>query len=139
MKPRKPIKQKSSKQLIIDKTLDVIREILKIERGNRDEFTGLPGRKLGLFHIMLQSSHPRLKFCRQNMILTEWMPYHYWYHHDNKKTKRIVIPLIIKLRGVNYEQDLLIQEAMQPKQSIHWLRVYLMAVRQELKELRRNR
>lgn len=132
------IPRKSDRKKLDEKIKDLLRQILIIERGDRDELTGRPGNGLGLFHILLEGTHPRLKFYKRNLLLVNWFPYHYLWHHDYKRAKGEVEPKIIALRGKDYEQDLLIAERVQPRLTMFYLRNLHQAVRQELKELRKE-
>ncbi len=101
--------------MLIDKCKALLRKILKSERGERDEFNGRPSDgSLGLFHIMPEGRYPRISLHPQNLILANWHPYHYIWHHDPHR-KDEVESKIKKLRGDNYKEELLKINAIAPK------------------------
>ena len=104
-------------------------QLLK-ERGDRCELSGKPANGLGRFHILAVGSHPRLEFHSENVLLVNWLPLHFWWHHDIIKAKRIVEPLIIELKGKDYREKLLMIEVIQPRLTTTYLRTLLMAYKE---------
>lgn len=131
----KKIKNKSDRGKLIDKTLTLIREILIIERGPYDELNSKPAKGLGLFHILGKGSHPRLTIYKPNLILVNWMPLHFWHHHDPEKDKKFVEPLLIKRLGEHYRDELLAAEACQPILNMVEIQMQLEVRKLELKDL----
>ena len=124
------------RKVLINKTKDLIREIWIIERGNKCELTGRPGNRLGLFHILTVGAHPRLELYGPNILLANWFPYHHMWHHDFEKAKLVIEPIIIKMLGKNYREDLLMAEAIQPKLSIVEIGAQYDARKKQLEVLR---
>ena len=109
-------------------------EILRLRRGNRCEICGLPG-NVGRFHILEVSTHPRLEFVDDNVLLAHWLnncqAHYLWHHfgpHDNRNIR--TLNRIIALRGENWNEKLLERERYVGKMS----GVYLLALHESLKK-----
>ena len=130
---RARIKKVSGRQAIINACLDLIREQLKSERGNKCEICGRTPNNLGLFHILPRSRYPRLMLNTFNLLLTDWFPCHQKWHHDYFKAPEIE-KRIIELRGADYKDRLLVIDKISPKLTITYLKSYLKSL-QKLKEV----
>ena len=138
MKRRKPIPKKSGRQRLIERTEDLTREILKIERGNKSEISGRSDVRLGLFHILPKGLYPRIRFHKENLLLCEWLPYHYWWHHYSEKdhVNWYTVQKIKELCGANYRDRLLTLNMSAHPLSDVYIGMMYEARRQELKELK---
>ena len=100
------LKPRSSRVTQNQRIQTTIREILKIERGDKCEICGTKSPKsLGVFHIMPVSTHPRLRFSFENILLAGWMDCagkcHFTWHKNYFKAQEIN-KKIQKLRGDDY-------------------------------------
>ena len=110
-------------------------QILKLKRGERDELTGKPANGLGRFHILEVSTNPRLEFCDENVLLVNWLPHHFNYHHYGPASKRneFTMKRIVELRGHDWREKLLARE----KWAGRCDKLYLFALRESMRnELR---
>jgi len=118
-----------------DKCEALLREILKIERGDRCQICGRTADNIGLFHILPKGSHSKLRLYKANLLLACWLPCHSTWHHEYKKAKHIE-KRIKEICGENYEEELLKLEAMVPKQGLVYLSMIHAGLKQELEDLR---
>ena len=132
----KPLKSKSAKGKLVAEIDHLFLRILKKERGEKDEIDGRPANGLGMFHILPKGRYPRLRWARQNVLLVNWFPYHFSYHHDNPghPVYDFVVRRICELRGKDWRKGLLMLEKQMPRQTMSWLRMFRTALRRELKE-----
>ncbi len=104
MKFRK-VKNRSDRKKLRDDIGALQLILLKLQRGDKDEITGTPAKGLGRFHILRVASHPRLEFEPLNILLVNWMPTHFNWHHagpnDPKNLK--TLERIKEIRGIDYE------------------------------------
>ena len=140
------IRRRSDKMKIINEIEAHIRTILKVERGALCELCGqeeqfLPYR-LSLFHIMPKSTHKRIRFNKENLLLACWAPYyaanfcHNIYHHNlGSKRGQEILAKIKEIRGEHYETILSTKERLSPRLDITTLRIMLEAYRSAAKEL----
>jgi len=143
---RSPLNRKSPKQRFIDACLDVIRKLKHIETGSRCEICGkkqefLPF-PLQLFHILRRQKYPRIILLRQNILLTCGTPYmnnptfcHDAWHkcsHDEYEYQK-VLEGIIRARGENYKDALLLADKTHEKITMGYLQLQLFALKEELK------
>lgn len=127
MKPKKlSYYKKSERKKLRDEIGKLHFDYLVRKRGNRCEISKRPPNGLGRFHILSVGAHPKLEFVDENVLLVNWLPYHYWWHHDIEKARKFVEPVVIKLRGVDYRERLLAIEKIQSKHSIFYLRTLKM-------------
>ena len=134
-----PIRKKSDRQNIKDKCFALLREILKIERGNKCEVCGRKANNLGLFHIISQAQAPCLIFHRQNLLIMCWQSCHFYWHHNQRSVQgQRVLRKIIELRGKNWERDLKSLAAIQPKMSAFQMGMYYEALKSELEFVKKN-
>lgn len=129
----KPMNNSSIRQDWIDKTLDYIRNIKRIETGHKCQICGrhqdnlpLP---LSIFHILDRAQYPRIITYRPNLLLACWskqyyMPYcHTVYHnadHDSAIYKDTVkkIEIVLGKPLSEYKDELKIADKIQPKMSL---------------------
>ena len=133
IKRRKPISKSSLRHKLIEEALYYIREIKKIENGNRCDICGrhqdqLPF-PLSSFHILRRSAHPRLVLYRPNILIACWtkntyLPYchNIWHHFDKRENRYIEVIKRIEIKiGLDlpiYEERLKIAEVTLPKLSL---------------------
>jgi len=136
---------KSERKKIIDKTKELIREILKIERGNRCEFCGRTQAQLrfglSLFHILPVSSHPRLELTKENLMLACFAPFYYgkmchnlWENRDPIVRPRMELK-IKELYGEDYEEKLLFTERSNPPLNTFRANEFFLYYKQALEQL----
>ena len=127
-------KNKLSARGKIYKELDArMFKILKKERGAVCEIHNKACPKLGQMHILSKGAHPRLRYCKENIILAGWFCSHFYTHH-NPDDKRSVYTKqrIIEIMGEDYIEQLLKLEVIQPKQTMTFLNILLIVFRQEV-------
>lgn len=132
---RTPLKKQSARKKLRDIIGKLHLEILKKERGNyyTCELCG-KHTTLGRFHILPVGVYPRLEFHSENILLAGWMCCHQHWHHDYNKGKAIE-KNIMRLRGENYREKLLILNRSQPRHTDMYLSVLCRAFEKRLKEL----
>ena len=137
MKKRKPIKKVSYRGQIVIEIDALYFKILCLERGLQCEISIRPANGLGTFHILPKGRYPRLRWKRQNVLLVNYMPYHFSWHHDNPSnpTYDLVERRIREIKGEEYREELLKLDAISERHTMTYLKMLRMAFRQELKEL----
>lgn len=86
--------------------------------------------RVGNMHILSKQAHPRLRYCKENVIRAGWFCSHYWTHHNPDDPRAIKVKeRIIKLRGERYLEDLYGIEKYTGKHD----RLYLLALKQQFK------
>ena len=136
MKPRKRIKNKSSRQRLIERVGALHLKILRIKHGNKCQLCGRT-ETLGRFHILSVGSYPRLRFHEQNVLLTCWTNCHEIWHHqgpDDPQALR-VLEGVKRLRGEDYRDQLLVAYRMTPELKMSRIELYKEVFKQELKQL----
>lgn len=124
--------KQSRRQKIIVECRSIMLKMLKMERGSACEICGRVG-NVHLFHILPVGRFPRLQFHTRNLLLTDWHPCHYNWHHDIEYGRSIIEPKIKELRGENYQEDLMKLDIISPKISLFYLKTFIEALRLELK------
>jgi len=124
---------KSKRMKLIDKCEDLLREILKIERGDKDELTGAPPKMLGLFHILEKGTYPKIRLHKVNLLLVNWFPTHFDWHHNFYKARDIEV-LIKQCIGNDYEQRLQLLNRNAPRLDMLALEMRYGELERELKE-----
>lgn len=104
MKRYKKLKKKSAKKILRDEVGALHLKYLKLKRNNEDtcDICGKQTKQLGRFHIMPVGKYPKLEFFDNNILLTDWMPCHYAWHHSFAQARGIDMFLKEKL-GEDYE------------------------------------
>lgn len=135
MKYRK-INNRSDRKKLRDEIGALQLRLLIAERGAIDEITGRPSNKLGRFHILRVARCPRLEFEPENILLTEWMPTHYaWHHYGPNDPRNIATHDRIKtLRGPDYETRLKEIEAFKQRHDMLYLQALKISFTQLLKQ-----
>ena len=112
-------------------------EILKLKRNARDEISGMPASGLGRFHILSTGAHPRLRYVDDNVLLCNWYPFHFGWHHwgANDPRNNAIIKKIVELRGADYEQKLLERERFTGRMDTLYLCAIKESMTKELKSL----
>lgn len=131
---RSRLKSKSTKRVLIDDCKTLLRKILIAERGAGCELSGRPANGLGLFHILPEGRYPRISLHPQNLLLVNWHPYHYIWHHDPHR-KDEVESKIKRLRGENYKEELLKVNALAPKLTMTQLNNIYVVLKIEVESL----
>lgn len=146
MKRRKPIRQVSDRQKVINACLDMIRIIIKHERGAKCEICGrneavLPY-PLGLFHVLDRQRYSQIQLEQSNILLACWVPNTYnvkychniWHHlPGSDPAYQRVEKRIKELVGVNYRDKLGILVKCAPKLSMTRLGIIYVCLKQEMK------
>ena len=124
---------KSTMRGKIFKKLDSLMfQSLTKERGHICEIHKRKCPQIGQMHILSKRAHPRLRYCRENILLAGWFCSHYWTHQDTTDERAIyAFERIKQLLGDNYRERLLIIEMGQPKQTITYLKGLLIDFRKE--------
>lgn len=126
--------KKSERAKLIKKCEDLLREILKIERGNKDELTGAEPNKLGLFHILEKGTYPKIRLHKENVLLVNWFPTHFDWHHNFYKARDI--ELLMKQRlGNDYEERLKLLNRNAPRLDMLALKMRHEELKRELETL----
>lgn len=128
----------SSRARLVQKTQDLMREILKIERGDLCEICKRRRDGLGVFHILPVGGYPRLRFHFQNVLLACWYPCHKNWHHDFYKAQEID-KRIKELRGENYKDKIAALEFSAPKMDALRIRMTHDAFEEHLRRLKEAR
>ena len=151
LRSRRTLNNASIRQDYIEKTLGFIREIIKLEKGDRCQICGKPQEALpfGLsaFHILARSQAPRLVLYRPNILLACWGKgdnnsyCHNIWHSANKsetKYKNLVkkIELVIGKDLEDYKADLKLADKTLPRLSFFQLESYYYAYKCEFERLK---
>jgi len=135
MRKRKPLKRISDRQRLIKATDALFLKILKHERGDKCETCGRT-KGIAASHILDKGRYPRLRWCKTNVLLQCWYVCHYPYHHcphDDPRYRR-VIDGIIRLRGENYRDTLLVYNKILPPMTMFQIQLYHKAFKKELEK-----
>ena len=148
MKPLKrktKLKRFSPKGATIKRCEDLLRKILKINRGHKCQICGrwqeILTYPLSLFHILDKNKYPRLRLHRRNLLLVCWHPVYYMklchniWHHDKVEAERKIEPKIKAILGNDYRDKLLLANETAPKITIFWLKTLEVILKKELEEL----
>ncbi len=129
---RKPIKRQSSMGKLLDRADKLFFRVLLKERAARCELCSKTT-TLGTFHIFPKSTHSKLRYSKNNVLITCWLPCHYNFHHDPYKA-RVIIDKIKELKGADFEDTLKAFNATMPNMTRHQIQMYIMAFKQQLGE-----
>ncbi len=134
---KKSIKKKSAKKILRDECGKLHLEVLKIKRGAKDEIDGRPANGLGRFHILEVSTNPRLEFVDENILLVNWLPSHFnWHHYGEGSPKNIkTLQRIKELRGDDYRNKLEYIEKFMEKHDELYIRCRIGELKKELEDL----
>ena len=127
------MKKAKTRKKLIKECENMLRDILKIERGERCEICKRSG-NVGLFHILSKGSHPRLRFTQENILLAHWFPCHNDWHHNYFKA-RVIEKRIKELRGEDYEMKLKKLNVTAPRLSKFRIQLLYEAYKQILEQL----
>lgn len=109
-------------------------KLIRAERG-RCEVHDRQCNKIGLSHILSKSTHPRLRYCRVNVIACCWGN-HFFVHHDHRHPQaKLHEAYIVKTLGPNYEDGLRVIEATQPRLTAFQVQMYILAFKKQLEEM----
>jgi hypothetical protein len=136
---KKPLSKVSERGKLRKHIGELHLQILRIKRGNKCEICGLQG-MVGRFHILEVSTHPRLEFVEDNILLSHWMQNcqaHYLWHHFGSHDARNIRTAnrIVALRGQDWESRLRARERFTSKIDMLYLLAKLHEFKQELKKL----
>ena len=112
----------------LDKMLS---EILKLERGPACEIHNRTTcDRVGAMHLLSKMAHPRLRYCKDNILLCGWFCGHFYSHHafDDKRAE-YVRERIAAIRGPDWKDKLYEIERFAGKHDD----LYLMALEQRFK------
>jgi hypothetical protein len=121
---------KKSKGKMLTKCDNLMKHILRHERKHYCQLCGKPNKAVGTFHILPKSTHPRLRYIKQNLLLTCWGCHYKW--HSNYYKAQHLEGIIKKILGDDYKERLEIVNKTIGKQDI--LLIYI-GLENELKEL----
>ena len=140
MKTYSGIKGKSARKILRDEIGNLHFKCLKIERGEKDEITGVPANGLGRFHILRVASHPRLEFEDENILLVNWLPTHKAWHHNgpNDPKNKWILDRIKEIRGADYEARLKAIEAYKQRHDMLYLEALKIFYQSKLTQLKDN-
>ena len=124
------IKSVSDRGRLIRELDKLFSQLIAKERGPNCEIHNKPCSQTGNMHILSKQAHPRLRYCRENIIRAGWFCSHFWTHNnpDDPRAKQAK-ERIIELRGPSYYGDLLDIERYMSQHS----KIYLLARKNELK------
>lgn len=133
---RYSLKTTSARGKLIKKIDSLFFQILIKDRGRICEVHNKPCPQIGTMHILSKGAHPKLRYCKENVLLAGWFCSHFWTHH-NPDDKRAIYAKerIIALRGPAYKDRLLAMEVMEPKHSTTYLSMLYEAFKAEAKEV----
>lgn len=82
--------------------------VLKAERGHKCEIHNSPScDRIGTMHILSKQSNPRLRYCRENVVLAGWFCSHFWCHHNPDDPRAVFATNRIKeIKGADYKENL---------------------------------
>jgi hypothetical protein len=94
----------------------------------------MPANGLGRFHILSTGSHPKLRYVDDNVLLVNWLPWHYGHHHWGLTDPRCktILNKIVQLRGENWREKLLEHERYIGRMDMLYLRCLIETMRKEL-------
>ena len=81
------------------------------------------------FHILPVGTYPRLEFHSENILISDWNPCHFSWHHSYFKAQRIE-ERIKELRGADYKERLQKANATAPRLTTVYLRMLLAAYKE---------
>ena len=119
----------SSKGSLIRKIERLLLQDLIKERGKVCEICR-ENKEVALFHIIPKSTHPRLRFYYDNLLLVCWNNCHFDWHNNPEK-KKLIDERLKRLRGKDYVDKLRQTEVSLPKLTP----VYLKELYFKLKEV----
>ena len=130
---RKPIRKISDKGRLVKELDRLFFRVLMAERGQRCEISDRPGKGLTPFHILCKSNYPRIRYSKENVLLVNWLPHHYNWHHytSNDWQFKDVERAVKKLRGEDYQDRLLKLNATMPKHNPTYLNFLKKALLQQ--------
>lgn len=130
------MRKRSKRSKLISRCDKLLLEVLKIERGNKCEIHNKPCAGLGRFHILPVGKYPRLRYSKENVLLAGWFCSHYKWHHSYEDAKEIE-KKIIRMKGENYRDKLLILDAGSKKLSMFQLELIETALKANLEVLKK--
>ena len=122
--PRKKLEEELEKLIILKLFTrhGVICQICRKEHNLSDNGKPL---NMGQFHILPKGAFPNLKYHPKNILWAGWFCCHYIFHHDFYKARDTVIPLLEKLLGEGYEQELRELSMSLPNMTISEIEKYI--------------
>ena len=137
---RKPISKMSDRGRLRKEIGRIHLEILKRDRGDVCEISGRPVNGLGRFHILEVSTNPRLEFVDENVLLVNWLPHHFNWHHYGEGSPRNALTLkrIKELRGDDYREKLKERERYCGTMDMLYLMALKTTMQKELEALQKG-
>ena len=134
------LKPSSARGRLKGVTGDLHLKLLRLQRGNKCEISGDANCVVGRFHILRVSSHPRLEFESENILLCRWFPEHYAWHHNGANDLRNAKTLarIKELKGEDYEEKLLKIEATKQRHDMLYLEALKLYLKSEIGRLNKE-
>lgn len=121
VKSKKKRKQKTPRQKLEAKLDKLIIRKMRERYGDVCQLTGRHSKDCGRFHILGKGAYPRLEYHPENLLWVSWYRAHYPFHHNYYKARDEVVPMIVALRGADYEDRLLELNRQQPKMTMERL------------------
>ncbi|MBM3702897.1 MAG: hypothetical protein FJW63_07930 [Actinobacteria bacterium] len=86
---------------------------------------------------MSVSTHPKLRYVDDNLLLVNWFPHHYGHHNWGLTDPRnkIILDKIIELRGLDWREKLLEREKFVGKMDCLYLTCLRESFKNELENL----
>lgn len=78
---------------------------------------------------------PKLRFDFDNVLIVDWYPCHFSFHHDPFKA-RVIMDRIGQIRGAGWEEWLKRKSALAPKLTANYVSTIELAYKQTLENLR---
>jgi hypothetical protein len=130
MRFRKSIRKVSDRGRLIREVEKVFREVILKERPDRCEWCGSSGKPLQIAHILAKSTHPRLRFYRDNVLLL-CFPCHPPKWHNNPIE---AMDFLRGYKGNDHIQGLLAYERCAGKHDKIFLLCLIDSFKKELKK-----
>ena len=125
VKANKKRKQKTPRQKLEAKLDKLILKKMRERYGDVCQLTGRQASDCGRFHILSKGAYPRLEYHPENLLWVSWFRAHYPFHHNYYKARDEIVPMIVALKGADYEDQLIELSRRQPKMSTERLEYWI--------------
>ena len=129
MKPPKKIKKRSDRGRLVTEIDTLFRAYILRNRPQVCQWCNRPaeGRNLHVAHVLPKGSHPKLRWCEENVLLLCYHCHLHRWHKDPLKAHEFMV----RIRGENYQDRLYVLEKLQQKMTMFYLRTIKTFYRQE--------
>lgn len=133
---RTPLKRSSGKGKLIHECDALLSKILRAKHKVCQICSNPQCGQLGVFHILDKGQYPKLRYCRENLLIVGWLPCHYIWHHGGRSDERTIKieDKIKKLRGDDYINRLKVLNTIAPKITPLGLSILKTALLKEISE-----